>query len=172
MEIKPNARHGIVYRAENTFFRYQGWPSVTRDENGILYAASSAFRMQHVDPSGKTAMFVSRNEGETWTKPIVVNDSYYDDRDAGIISLGDGKLLLSWFSLGPKFYTDLKEHAKFDWMPKGQAAIIPVWWIAGSMFRKRKERRKAPLYACPATAASPGPTRFRRPSTVRTGLRN
>lgn len=125
MEIKPNARHGIVYRAENTFFRYQGWPSVTRDENGILYAASSAFRMQHVDPSGKTAMFVSRNEGETWTKPIVVNDSYYDDRDAGIVSLGDGKLLLSWFSLGPKFYTDLKEHAKFDWMPKGQAAIIP-----------------------------------------------
>ncbi len=126
MEIQPKAKHGIVYRACDTFFRYQGWPSVTRDENGILYAASSAFRMQHVDPSGKTAMFISRDEGETWTKPVVVNDSYFDDRDAGIVSLGGGKLLVTWFSSGPKSYgSDLKELAKQDWMPKGQAAIIP-----------------------------------------------
>ena len=98
-EIRPQAEQGIVWRNPKSIFKYNGWPSVCRDERGVLYATASSFRIQHVDPVGKNAMFVSFNDGKTWTRPIVVNDSYLDDRDTGVASLGDGKMIISWFSL-------------------------------------------------------------------------
>lgn len=82
-EIRPQAEQGIVWRNPKSIFKYNGWPSVCRDERGVLYATASSFRIQHVDPVGKNAMFVSFNDGKTWTRPIVVNDSYLDDRDTG-----------------------------------------------------------------------------------------
>lgn len=75
-EIRPQAEQGIVWRNPKSIFKYNGWPSVCRDERGVLYATASSFRIQHVDPVGKNAMFVSFNDGKTWTRPIVVNDSY------------------------------------------------------------------------------------------------
>ena len=56
----PEVEHGIVNRATNTLFKYQGWPTVARDENGALYVASSSFRIYHVCPFGKTAMYISK----------------------------------------------------------------------------------------------------------------
>ena len=98
------AVHGIVNRAQHTLFGYQGWGSVCRDENGTLYAVSSAFRVNHICPFGKTALYVSRDGGRSWTPPIVLNDSYLDDRDAGIVYLGGGRLLVSWFTHSADFY--------------------------------------------------------------------
>lgn len=95
----PEVEHGIVNRATNTFFKYQGWPTVARDEEGTLYVASSSFRMFHVCPFGKTAMYISKNEGRTWTPPIVINDTYLDDRDGGLLYAGGGRLILTWFTL-------------------------------------------------------------------------
>lgn len=89
--------HGIVNRKEG-FFNYQGWPSVCKDENGVLYAVSSSFRAGHVCPFGKTVMYISRDDGKTWSIPMIINDTYMDDRDAGILYLGNGKLLVSWFT--------------------------------------------------------------------------
>ena len=95
-----------VHRAQYSMFSYDGWPSVTRDENGVLYAVASSFRMQHICPFGKTAMYISRDGGKTWTPPIVVNDSYLDDRDAGILYMGSGRMLVSWFCHPASFYLD------------------------------------------------------------------
>ncbi|MBE6708091.1 MAG: exo-alpha-sialidase [Ruminococcaceae bacterium] len=97
-EIFPEVKHGIVHRVPNTVFRYNGWPTVCKDDRGVLYCTASGMRIQHVDPSGKNCMWLSFNEGETWTPPMIVNDSYMDDRDAGITYIGDGKLIMSWFS--------------------------------------------------------------------------
>ncbi|HHW24346.1 MAG TPA: sialidase family protein [Bacillota bacterium] len=97
MTVYPTATHGIISRMTGSFFSYHGWPTVCRSDDGTLYAVCSGFRLQHVCPFGKTVMFVSFDEGKTWTPPIVVNDTYLDDRDAGIVSLGGGKLLLTWF---------------------------------------------------------------------------
>ncbi len=97
MEIRPNVTHGIVNRVTASLFNYQGWPSVTRDENGTLYAVCSGFRCAHICPFGKTVMYISKNNGETWSPPIVVNDSYLDDRDAGILYMGKGRMLVTWF---------------------------------------------------------------------------
>ena len=56
MEIRPKTEQGIVNRSPNTFFRYHGWPTVAIDDEGVLYAVDSGFRVSHVCPFGKTAM--------------------------------------------------------------------------------------------------------------------
>ena len=102
--VHPDATHGIVNRAVGTLFTYQAWPTVAQDENGVLYAVASGFRVRHVDGFGKTVMYISRDGGNTWTKPIIINDSFIDDRDVGIVYLGEGKLLISWFTRSPEEY--------------------------------------------------------------------
>ena len=63
--IQPEKEQFIVHRAKGSMFAYDGWPSVTVDENGVLYAVASSFRMQHICPFGKTAMYISRDGGKT-----------------------------------------------------------------------------------------------------------
>lgn len=93
----PNVEQGIISRMEESRFGYHGWPSVCMDGDGIIYAVCSAYRMQHICPFGKTAMFISRDRGNTWEAPVIINNTPLDDRDAGIISLGGKKLLVTWF---------------------------------------------------------------------------
>lgn len=97
-EIKLNIDPVVIWRNKDSIFKYNGWPSICRDERGTMYVTSSSFRIQHVDPSGKNAMFVSHDDGRTWSRPVVLNDSPLDDRDTGVISLGDGHMIVSWFS--------------------------------------------------------------------------
>ncbi len=94
----PQEQQTVVWRHHDSIYNYNGWPSVCTDENGTLYATVSGFRIQHVDPNGKNIMVISRDRGETWSNPIIINDSYLDDRDTGIISLGGGKMVATWFS--------------------------------------------------------------------------
>lgn len=118
----PAAEHGKVSKTRKSWFNYHGWPSVCRDERGVLYATASAFRLSHVCPAGKNCMYVSLNEGKTWSSPIVVNDSFADDRDTGILYLGDGKLLMSWFSVGSE---DYYEHIQsYDWFGESDKKLV------------------------------------------------
>ena len=96
-------KFGIVNRTTEGFFRYQAWPTVARDEKGVLYAAASGHRLGHVCPFGKDLLYISHDEGESWLGPIIANDTYLDDRDAGIIAWGDGQLLLNWFAHPAEF---------------------------------------------------------------------
>lgn len=56
---------GIVGRNHTSLFPYQGWPTVIKDENGVLYAVSSGHRLTHICPFGKTLMYKSYDNGET-----------------------------------------------------------------------------------------------------------
>ena len=96
-------KFGIVGRTTEGFFRYQAWPTIAKDEKGVLYAASSGHRLGHVCPFGKDLLYISHDEGESWLGPIIANDTYLDDRDAGLIAWGDGQLLLSWFAHPAEF---------------------------------------------------------------------
>lgn len=98
MEYRADHEQGIVYRNPDSFFRYCGWPSVCHDGVGTLYAVCSGFRAAHICPFGKTLLFKSPDNGKTWSIPMVINDTWLDDRDAGILWLGDSTLLVSWFS--------------------------------------------------------------------------
>lgn len=115
-------KHGTVGRIKDGLFRYQGWPTVCSDENGVLYAVSSAYRLGHVCPCGKNALYVSMDDGESWSSPMIVNDTVLDDRDAGIVSLGNGKMILSYFNHPMEFYEAMLGKLD-DQIPKEKIAI-------------------------------------------------
>lgn len=96
------------------FFSYSGWPTVCIDENGVIYAVCSGMRMGHVCPFGKTLMYKSRDGGKTWSVPSVINDHFLDDRDAGILYLGGGRMLVTRFSHPADVYE--KDYA--GWMSR------------------------------------------------------
>lgn len=95
-------KKGFISHKPDYLFGYCGWPSVARMPDGTLIAVCSGMRMHHLCFSGKTTMFISHNDGETWLGPVIVNDTPLDDRDAGILSMGGEKLLLTWFNLETK----------------------------------------------------------------------
>jgi len=78
--------------------RYIGWPTICRRSNGELLAVFSGDRDWHVCPWGKTEMIRSTDNGATWSKPVTINNTPLDDRDAGIIETKDGTLVASWFT--------------------------------------------------------------------------
>ena len=95
--VPQTAEHRVIHNVSEGPFRYQGWPSVLCAKDGTLYAVASSFRLAHVCPFGKNAMFVSRDNGVTWSCPRIVNDTWLDDRDTGIVQAADGRFLISWF---------------------------------------------------------------------------
>ncbi len=138
-------RRGIVSRMPQSFFPYQGWPTIARSSDGVLYVASSSFRMAHVCPFGKNVLYTSRDEGRTWSPPTVVNDDFLDDRDAGILCLDDDKLLLTWFSHPATVYTgEYHDWIARDAGPVGKAMLehfreLPQEYASGGSFLKRSE---------------------------------
>jgi len=112
----------VVGRTTDGFFRYQAWPTVTKDDNGVLYAAASGHRLGHVCPFGKDLLYISRDEGESWEGPIIINDTYMDDRDAGLYAWGDGNLILTWFSLMKEKFDEREERTPLLREPLAKAA--------------------------------------------------
>ena len=98
--------HKILSRHTDGAFRYQAWPTITRGSDGTLYVATSGHRLNHVCPFGKNLMYVSKDEGQTWSCPQIINDTYLDDRDAGLLAWGDGNLLLTYFSTPPQKFDE------------------------------------------------------------------
>jgi sialidase-1 len=53
-------------------------------------------------PKGGCIMAVrSSDNGQRWSKPLVVMDTDQDDPDPSVACLKDGTLLLNWFTLQP-----------------------------------------------------------------------
>ena len=98
MSGKFSADHGIVCRLPGDRLGYFGWPTLARMGDGTLVVVSSGMRFEHVCPWGKTVLNISRDNGRTWSSPRVINDSPLDDRDAGVVCMGDGTLLVTWFT--------------------------------------------------------------------------
>lgn len=89
---------GLISRVTDSFFNYQTWPSVCVDDKGIIYVVCSGFRMGHVCPFGKTVLYKSRDDGESYSLPVIINDDYLDDRDPGIVFLGSDRFLITRYS--------------------------------------------------------------------------
>lgn len=77
---------------------YCGWPTVCQRSNGELIVVYSGDRLRHVDPWGKVRLIRSTDNGQTWSKPVIPVSTILDDRDAGLIELKSGKLMLFWFN--------------------------------------------------------------------------
>ena len=78
--------------------RYLGWPTVCRLANGDILAVFSGDRDKHVCPFGKVQMVRSTDDGETWSAPVTIANGPIDDRDAGIVQLPDGEILVTYFT--------------------------------------------------------------------------
>ncbi len=146
MENHPEKTHGIVHRSNGAIFSYEGWSTLTKDENGTLYAVCSGFRVAHICPFGKTVMYISRDEGKTWSPPIVIGDTALDDRDAGIVYLGSGRLLVTWFCHSTEAYLHKwresivnrptpMERAAVEGMLKGYESLLDETAQGGSYVR-------------------------------------
>ena len=109
-------KQGVIARHTEGLRRYFGWPTVCCDENGVLYAIVSR-RMIHVDPFGQVCLYRSYDGGETWSEAQVIVDDIFDDRDAGICYLGNGKMIMSFF------------HHPLKWYKKDQ--MYYKWWTSG-----------------------------------------
>ncbi len=94
--------------------KYIGWPSVCRLRNGEIIAVFSGDREDHVCPYGKVQLVRSVDEGQTWSKPMTIADGPVDDRDAGIVEMPDGRLVVTYFTsvayLDPSI---LKSHPEY-----------------------------------------------------------
>ena len=60
---------GVVSRITDGYFKYQAWPTVAKDEKGVIYVGTSGHRLEHVCPFGKNYLYISRDDGKTWEGP-------------------------------------------------------------------------------------------------------
>ena len=97
-------KYGIVSRTEDGVFRYQSWPTVARAKDGTLFVGCSGHRLSHFCPFGKNYLYESGDEGETWVGPRIINDSYLDDRDVGLVAWGESNLLMCSCNHSPQQY--------------------------------------------------------------------
>jgi hypothetical protein len=119
MTKELSAEHGVVCRLAGERFGYFGWPTVARLDDGTLVVASSGLRSAHVCPWGKTVLNSSTDDGRTWSAPRVIQDSLIDDRDAGVVDVGHGRLLVSWFR------SDTRQYANASWLADAERRSWP-----------------------------------------------
>jgi sialidase-1 len=98
------AQHQIVCSGEAAG-GYAAFPDICRLHNGDLFCVFYS-GYGHVStpndkwPKGGRIMAVrSSDNGQTWSKPVVIMDTDQDDRDPSVACLKDGTLLLNWFTL-------------------------------------------------------------------------
>lgn len=91
--------------------RYIGWPTVCRLQNGDVVAVFSGDRDAHICPYGKVQLVRSSDSGETWSEPVTIANGPIDDRDAGIVQMPDGTLVVTYFT--SVAYRDVIRNKKF-----------------------------------------------------------
>lgn len=117
-----------IYNGQTIELNYHGWPTVCKGEDGTLYASAS-LRISHIDPFGAVVFYESHDNGETWSEPRIIADTVLDDRDSGVIYLGDGKILVNWFSHNASNYLQNPDYV--GWMQKvtvQQALAVQNRW--------------------------------------------
>lgn len=92
------AQHGVVASLPNDFFGYFAWPSIAQTAGERLVVAASGLRNDAHCPFGRTVLCDSEDGGQSWSSPRVINDTPLDDREAGLVALGEERLLLTWLS--------------------------------------------------------------------------
>ena len=102
--------------------RYMGWPTVTRLKNNDLVVVFSGDRDAHICPWGKVQLVRSTDGGETWSAPQTIANGPIDDRDAGLVELPDGELLVVYFTSVAYRTKKLLETA---WGPQTRQ----YWWV-------------------------------------------
>ena len=102
--------------------RYIGWPSVCLLKSEDLMAVFSGDRDRHVCPFGKVQYVRSTDGGETWGAPVTIANGPIDDRDAGIVQMPDGEIVVTYFT--SIAYRTYNKNFKVDYKPEDPR----YWW--------------------------------------------
>lgn len=97
-------KSGYIY-GDQSKHGYNAWPSACT-ANGKIYCTFSGERVAHLQGNGKVMLSVADENTLEWQNKVVY-ESMYDERDCGILNLGDGKMLLSfitWVRPGKNYY--------------------------------------------------------------------
>ncbi len=153
-----DAVHGIVCSLPDSPNGYFGWPSIAKQDDGTICVVASGLRRDHVCPWGRTTICKSKDNGQTWTAPLVINNTPMDDRDAGIVSLGGQRLAVTWFTSNTyHLYDRHLRNADGSWKNPEVGKIVDTWTAemiaheSGSFIRVSEdgeywgEPRKAPV---------------------------
>ncbi len=73
------------------------WPSIARTSGGDLIVLFTRTE-EHLGPDGAILLSRSTDNGKTWLQPVVVFDSPIDDRESGIMTLRDGRIIGHFWS--------------------------------------------------------------------------
>jgi len=103
--------------------RYIGWPTVCVRKDGELLAVFSGDRDEHVCPFGKVQLVRSADQGATWSPAVTISNTQLDDRDAGIVELPNGDLVVSWFT-SLAYQSSIRDRAK---LAPGSPRFY--WWL-------------------------------------------
>ncbi len=87
-------RHISIYALPS---EYCAWPSIARTSGGDLVVLFTRTE-EHLGPDGAILLSRSTDNGKTWLRPVVVLDSPIDDRESGITTLRDGRVVGHFWS--------------------------------------------------------------------------
>jgi sialidase-1 len=87
-------RHISIYESPS---EYCAWPSIARTSGGDLVVLFTKTE-EHLGPNGAILLSRSTDNGKTWLPPVVVLDSPIDDRESGITTLRDGRIVGHFWS--------------------------------------------------------------------------
>jgi len=87
-------RHISIYQSSS---EYCAWPSIVRTSEGDLVVLFTRTE-EHLGPDGAILLSRSTDNGKTWLRPVVVLDSPIDDRESGITTLRDGRIVGHFWS--------------------------------------------------------------------------
>ncbi|MBN1555368.1 MAG: exo-alpha-sialidase [Phycisphaerae bacterium] len=94
MLTASNFEYGVVASRPDQMY---AWPGLTRiNERELLVSASE--RQSHHSPDGRTVIMRSTDNGKTWQLPRELYNSELDDRDANLLTMPDGTLVLTSFT--------------------------------------------------------------------------
>jgi sialidase-1 len=97
--VEPPKRADVIRQLSiyQSPLEYSAWPSLARTSGGdliVLFTRSE----EHLGPDGAILLSRSTDNGKTWLSPAVVLDSPIDDRESGITTLRDGRILGHFWS--------------------------------------------------------------------------
>ncbi len=101
-----------IYNGVTKDLNYHGWPTICQGDGETIYAASSV-RTEHIDIYGAVGFTKSLDGGKTWEDVRIIIDTPLDDRDSGIVYLGDGHLMVTWFTHDASLYREKGGYAAY-----------------------------------------------------------
>ncbi len=113
MKVNLIGKPQIIMSNDDSPFNYFAWPTAARLQNGKIAVVTSGLRRRHVCPFGKTVISYSENDGETYTLPAVLFDTFVDNRDGGIATFGETGVIVTSYDANMKAQRAERDDVKF-----------------------------------------------------------